>query len=135
MDVGNPSNFQRILKLCNADTTLVGAASVAEQISAYSISDPTTRQTIREIYDRYGYTLDPHTAVGVAALTRYLSDNPAIKAPAVVAATAHPAKFSETVKAILGHPPELPPQLATLDGAPEQIISLSAQYESLKKAL
>ncbi|MFO0416226.1 MAG: threonine synthase [Pseudomonadota bacterium] len=135
MDVGNPSNFQRILKLCNADTTLVGAASVAKQISAYSISDHTTRQTIREIYDQHGYTLDPHTAVGVTALTRYLSDNPTINTPAVVAATAHPAKFSETVEAILGHPPELPPQLATLDGAPEQIISLSAQYEALKKAL
>ena len=108
MDVGNPSNFARI------STLFSGSLATAQaHISAFSVSEEATLGAIRSTYEATGYVLDPHTAVGVAALERYRKQHPSTRSvPGIGLSTAHPAKFSAVVRRAIGIEPKLPPQLA-----------------------
>ncbi|MDR2193761.1 MAG: threonine synthase [Treponema sp.] len=107
MDVGAPSNFERM----NAHWSL---KRLLETLTGVFISDETTRETIKRVHDRYGYILDPHTAVGWAAVDALQSDGAAIEGvPVGVLATAHPAKFAEIVEPLIGAVP-VPPALQTV---------------------
>lgn len=88
MDVADPSNFIRILELFNQDSTWLSAA-----LSAYSIDDATTKETITHLYNRYKYLADPHGAVGFRALEVYRKNHP--DARGIFLETAHPVKFPE----------------------------------------
>ncbi|MDR2793257.1 MAG: threonine synthase [Treponema sp.] len=110
MDVGAPSNFERM----NAHWPL---KRLLEMLTGAFISDETTRGTIKSVYDRYGYMLDPHTAVGWAAVDALQSegknkpnDSAPLGAPIGVLSTAHPAKFAEIVEPLIGAVP-VPPAL------------------------
>ena len=106
MDVGDPSNFERILSIFDND-----CAAMRKVILGYTVTDEETVETIGEVWQRTGKLLDPHTAVGYLAARRYLEtakDKPEI----LVLATAHPAKFSEVVERSIGSAPELPDRLA-----------------------
>ena len=92
MDVGAPSNFERLQHLKPAMHTL---------ITGYSVSDADTLQSIRRVYEENGYLADPHTAVGLEAVCRHRRDT-ASDMPAIVLATAHPAKFPKTMQRALG---------------------------------
>ncbi|MGH9818548.1 MAG: threonine synthase, partial [Pyrinomonadaceae bacterium] len=94
MDVGHPSNFVRILEMLGRT-----ASDLKRRIEAVSISDETTAATMREIYQKYGYVLDPHGAVGYRALADYLQSHPGERG--IFLETAHPIKF-DSVTDILG---------------------------------
>lgn len=74
MDVGNPSNFVRIMQLFLQDQT-----RLKNMLSGTTVTDDETRETISRVYKNYGYTLDPHGAVGFNALEGYLQANPGVK--------------------------------------------------------
>src|ERR1035437_6722732 len=93
MDVGDPSNFARILDLYDHSYEAIRA-----DISGYSCSDKTIRETISSVYKTYGYLLDPHGAVGYNALTEALRDS---GKQGFFIGTAHPAKFNEVVSNII----------------------------------
>ncbi len=94
MDVGAPSNFERLYALSGGD------ALRERNIWGTSVTDAVTRTRLREIYETHGYVACPHTAVGFEAVLRYREDT-GDTAPAIVLATAHPAKFESTVEATL----------------------------------
>jgi len=86
MDVGNPSNFVRILEIFHHQFP-----ELKSKLSSYSISDKETMKTIAEVYQKENYILDPHGAVGYLSLQRYLNDNPNEKG--IFLETAHPVMF------------------------------------------
>ena len=101
MDVGNPSNFVRILEIFNQQT-----GDLKKLVSAKSVSDDETRATLKKVKDEYNYLLDPHGAVGYNALEKYLQQHPAQKG--IVVETAHPVKFFDVVEPIIGSPVAIP---------------------------
>jgi threonine synthase len=105
MDVGNPSNFARILDLYGGN-----GAAMRREIRGAAFDDDATRAAIREVHARTGYVMDPHTAVGWLGLREALGDGAA--GPGILLATAHPAKFREEVEAVIGAKIPLPPALA-----------------------
>ncbi len=94
MDVANPSNFVRIMEIF-ADVI----PALKEKLSSYSISDSETKATIKKIFEEGNYLLDPHGAVGYAALEKYLANHPNQKG--MVLETAHPVKFYDVVEPVI----------------------------------
>lgn len=86
MDVGNPSNFVRIVEMLGKNP-----ADLSTQLDAVSISDERTVRTMTSVYEKQGYVLDPHGAVGYTALADHLDENPDNKG--IFLETAHPVKF------------------------------------------
>ncbi len=106
MDVGDPSNFARILHLYGGDAEALRADLVGRRYD-----DAATRAAIAEVERDHGYLMDPHTAVGYLAVRDQLAgEDPATLG--IVLSTAHPAKFGEVVEPVIGRNLELPPQLA-----------------------
>ena len=126
MDVGNPSNFIRILELFNQQYS-----ELRRQLSSMTITDETTIQTIREVYRQYGYLLDPHGAVGFYALQEYLKKNRNEKG--IFLETAHPVKFPETVEKATGTPPAIPENVAHLLTGKKHSILLQNSYEDFQE--
>ncbi len=102
MDVGDPSNFPRLLALHGASVDAMRA-----NLAGYAIDEALTRRTIREVYARTKYVLDPHGAVGYAAACAYGMTS-GTDMPLVTLATAHPAKFAAAIADELGFAPPLP---------------------------
>ena len=127
MDVGNPSNFVRILKLFNDDSD-----NLRGKMEAVSVSDETTANTMRKVYKKHDYVLDPHGAVGFYALEKYLEQNPNDKG--FFLATAHPVKF-DSVKQILGTFGEMPVAVEELLSRPKQSIEIKVSYDDLRGIL
>jgi threonine synthase len=121
MDVGNPSNFARILWLYDGKLDAIRA-----DVAGRAYTDENTRATILDVYERRGYVLDPHSAIG------YLGARDHRQKTAVFLATAHAAKFQETVEAVLKTPVPLPPAIAACAERPETITEIDASIESLK---
>ena len=128
MDVGNPSNFVRILEIFDKQLPSLKAI-----VSSVSISDEETIAAIRELYTRHHYLPDPHGAVGWLALNRYLADHPGAKG--IFLETAHPVKFYDTVEPIIGQQIPLPPSVAALLGKQKQSKKIAARYSELKDFL
>jgi len=95
MDVGAPSNFARLLALFEHERS-----AMCGRISGYSVSDEDTLAAIRDVAAAHHYQLDPHGAVGWCAAQQWHRHHP--QAATVVLATAHPAKFPETLDRVLG---------------------------------
>lgn len=106
MDVGNPSNFVRMLALYGDDRALM-----RRDVSSGWTSDTQTLSTMSEVYEQTGYVLDPHAAVGVSAWRRSQGAGPAGRL-GIVLGTAHPAKFGDVVQRALGIEVALPSTLA-----------------------
>ncbi len=126
MDVGNPSNFERILDLFGSDLNLI-----REEIFGSTFSDDQTRSAMREIYARYEYISDPHTAVGYLGLKQF-EESSADRYPGVILGTAHPIKFSEVVQETLGIEPKLPLEFHSPSGDKKLSTSSSSNYLDLK---
>lgn len=129
MDVGNPSNFARILELYNGSRQ-----SIIKDIQAFKVSDTETKQTIKNIYKNQNYILDPHTAVGVKAAQKFLKESKN-NYPVIVLSTAHPAKFGEVVEPVIGKKILLPEQLQGPMKKKKKSVMLKADYQTLKKFL
>jgi len=127
MDVGDPSNFVRILETLGPDKE-----KICETLEAASVSDETTAETMREVYKRYGYTLDPHGAVGYRSLIDRLNQRPDEKG--IFLETAHPVKFA-SVEDILGTTPRIPESVRKLFSREKQSIEIDADYSAVKEIL
>lgn len=109
MDVSDPSNFARIRWLFGNQRSLM-----AEAIHAIAVSTPEMMATIERVRREHGYLLDPHAAAGFAGLERVLAEARRPAETCVLAATAHPGKFGEAIRAATGGEPNLPPALAAV---------------------
>ena len=127
MDVGAPSNFERL-------HTLVDPERLRRMIWGTSVSDRITLDAMRATYERTGYVADPHTAVGLEAVRRY-REATGDATPAIVLSTAHPAKFPEVVQRALDVDPETPARLSRLWDEPTRVQSLAPTEEALREAL
>lgn len=127
MDVAKPSNFVRILEIFDNDYL-----NLKEKMESVSVSDEMTVETMREVYKKYNYVLDPHGAVGFRALADYLEKNPDDKG--FFLETAHPVKF-DSVEEIVGTFGEIPESVKELYEKPKQSIEMKADYEDLKDLL
>jgi threonine synthase len=127
MDVGNPSNFGRLLEIFHGSFS-----EMNEEILGYSVSDQLTEETMREIYERFKYIPDPHGAVGLAAWNKYSKN---LDATGIVLETAHPAKFIEVVEKVLKINLPLPDQLQNLKSKVKKAHLLPAELSAFKEFL
>jgi threonine synthase len=128
MDVGNPSNMERLRALYPAVTDLRG------QVSADSVDDAAIRARIVRDHDEYGRIWCPHTATAAEVYRRL----PAVErrdVPWVLVATAHPAKFPEVVEPLIGKALEIPRSLARLLEMPQSLLDLPPTLAALAAAL
>lgn len=124
MDVGAPSNFERLRWLYRGDDAALRAA-----FSARSVDDATIRATLAERHARYGETFCPHTATAVQVLQQLRAEG--ADGDWAIAATAHPAKFDSIVEPLVGAPVPVPPALAELLARPAHAEPLAADYSAL----
>lgn len=129
MDVGDPSNFARLLALYDNDQT-----HMSTEISGYGYSDAETLTSMRALYDSYGYISDPHTAVGYLGSQRYAQSQEAPN-PAIVLATAHPAKFADICQSALGVDVALPYALQAALDLPKRATRLAPTADALRDFL
>ena len=125
MDVGNPSNFARILDLYGNDYAEITAA-----ISGYRYSDAQIREVVKRVFNETGYLLDPHGACACEALRERLQGDK--KATGFFLETAHPAKFKETVDDILAADIPIPGKLQAFMRGRKQTIPMSSRYEDFR---
>jgi len=128
MDVGNPSNFVRILEIFNHQFP-----ELKNRLSSYSISDDDTIATIKEVYQQHDYLLDPHGAVGYRSLKKYLETDSSAKG--IFLETAHPVKFPDAVEKITGEKIELPLSIKDIMIQQKKSTKMKAEYNELKNYL
>jgi threonine synthase len=128
MDVGAPSNFERVQALYNSDL-----AALRKDVEGYAYGDARIVAEIASVHRRHGYVLDPHSAIAWLALQDALMQDRS--AHGVFLATAHPAKFREIVEPAIGQPVPLPPALAEALSRPRKSISMPADYSALARFL
>jgi threonine synthase len=128
MDVGDPSNFIRILELFHQDFP-----ALKEKFSSVSITDEETRDTLKELYHQYHYIADPHGAVGYLALKRYLDVHDNQKG--VFLETAHPVKFYDVIEPVLGFKVPVPAAIEAIMDKPGNATKMEADYSALRDYL
>ena len=128
MDVGNPSNFVRILRLFGNEYPVI-----KNLISSYSISDDETKAVLKKVYADSGYLTDPHGAVAFAALEKYQKEHSMEKG--MFLETAHPVKFYDVVEPILERPVDIPPAIKHLLTKEKKSVKMLGKYELLKEFL
>lgn len=128
MDVGNPSNFARMLDLYCSTWN-----NIKNDISGYHFTDKQTKTTMREVAQAFDYIMDPHGAVGYLALKAHL--NRSSNMQGVILETAHPAKFKDDVEEILGKAIEIPKKLADLADLQKQTLKMSIDFNFFKEWL
>ena len=126
MDVGNPSNFVRILEIFGHDNS-----KLKKYLSSYSFTDDETRKAIKLLKEKSNYIADPHGAVGYLGLKEYMNDK---NAHGIFLETAHPVKFLDVVQPLINESIELPPQILEVIGKEKIAINISI-YEELKHFL
>jgi threonine synthase len=127
MDVGDPSNFARILDLYKHSHT-----DIAADIEGFRYNDSEIKQTIKRVYNEYGYLLDPHGACGYQSLEDYLTEDQV----GIFLETAHPAKFTETVEEVVGKGNvPLPDKLAEFMKGKKKSIEVDNTFDTFKTFL
>jgi len=125
MDVGNPSNFVRIMEILQSNYS-----ALTHALTSYSITDKDTKSTIARVYKTNNYILDPHGAVAFAAAEKYLINLAHSKL--VILETAHPVKFPEVVEAAIGQTITVPPSVQNLFEKEKIAIPLAPNYTAFK---
>ncbi len=128
MDVGAPSNFARIMALYGGDGAALGA-----DVTGSAWTDDDTRACIRRVHEAHGRVIDPHTAVGLLGLEKALEEGRG--EVGIVLATAHPAKFAETVEPLIGRSVPLPPALEECLRRERRVTRIDPRYEALRGTL
>jgi len=126
MDVGNPSNFERMKSLFNNDVS-----EFKNEIKSYSFSDEETKSAMIKVKDEFNYTLDPHGAVAYLGLQKY-SERSNEDFIGVLLETAHPAKFVEVVEEVLKEKIEIPEKLEAFNRREKQSMEFSTDFELVK---
>jgi len=129
MDVGAPSNFERIQWLYANDYD-----AIRRDMAGAVFDDETVRQAIADVYRQHGYLMDPHGAIGWLALNEVMATLPD-DVQGVFLATAHPAKFREVVEPVIGRPVELPAVLQEAIARPRYAVRIPADYRALNELL
>jgi threonine synthase len=138
MDVGHPSNFERMSWLYGGDRD-----AMRHDVIGVAFTDDRVRDTIRRVFETRGYLLDPHSAIAYMGLKGVLDSEGSGPSPmgsgfsrnGVFLATAHPAKFAEIVEPIIGRKVEKPEPLAQALGQPRHIIRIDASLDAVKTVL
>lgn len=128
MDVGDPSNFIRVMELFDQER-----GALMEMLSSYRFDDVQTRAAMSFLYQRYGYTADPHGAVGYLALEKYRQQHPGVSG--VFLETAHPVKFPEEVEKSIQAEISWPDSIKELANREKKAIFLEPDYDSFREAL
>ena len=141
MDVGNPSNFVRIMEILQNNFT-----NLKNALTSYSIDDATTKGTITRVFKTDNYTLDPHGAVAFAAAEIFLANEAKVNTNAntnanaqnhthraIILETAHPVKFPEVVEEAIGEKIEVPASVQFLLDKAKVSIPLAANYPAFKQ--
>ena len=128
MDVGDPSNFVRILELFHNQFK-----DLENTLSSVSISDEETRQTIKEVYEKESYLLDPHGAVAYFALQKYFESHSHQKG--LILETAHPVKFYDVVEQVINEQIPIPESLEGILSKEKLSTSMEPDFENLKQFL
>ena len=134
MDVGDPSNFARIINLYSENNQLTPEAThhrITNLISGSTYSDEQIKETMRQCYKETGYILDPHGACGYQALVDGLQPGEV----GVFCETAHPAKFKEKVDDILGIDVEIPARLRAFMEGQKQSVQMTKDFNDFKQYL
>jgi threonine synthase len=126
MDVGNPSNFIRVLELFHQQIH-----DLKNILSSYSISDAATKATISEVFNQHNYILDPHGAVGYYALIDYQLNHQNCKG--IFLETAHAVKFPETVEEATNTKIEIPASIKYLFNQQKESVLMNASFDDFKE--
>lgn len=126
MDVGNPSNFARILDLYGNSHH-----AIVEDISGAVYDDNQIKGILKETYSQEGYLLDPHGAIGYGALKAGLEENEI----GVCLETAHPAKFKDVVESVIGKEIAIPERLRKFMEGTKRTVPMSAEYDAFRDFL
>lgn len=126
MDVGDPSNFARILALYDNSH-----AAISAEISGATYTDAQIRETVKKTYVETGYLLDPHGACGYRALEEGLKPGET----GVFLETAHPAKFLQTVEEVIGNKVAIPEKLQAFMKGTKQSVPMTKDFASFKAYL
>ena len=129
MDVGNPSNLQRIQELFG------NIEVIRNHIDAYSFTDEQTLEAMKEVYQKYNYVVCPHTAVAYSGLQSYFKNNKNSKAMCIFLGTAHPAKFLDIVEPALNIKLAIPENLSSLMHRDKEALLMDGDYGELKRFL
>ena len=126
MDVGNPSNFARVLDLYGGDHEAICA-----DISGATYTDEQIAETVKQVWQENHYLLDPHGACGYRALSEVLQPTEI----GVFLETAHPAKFKDTVEGILGESIQIPEKLQDFMRGEKQSLPMTKEFADFKAYL
>jgi threonine synthase len=142
MNVGNPSNLIRIVETFGGNSNNLGQIKrlpdmekLKHNIVASSWSDEDTAKAMQEVYSKYNVVLEPHGAVGYLGLIDFLKKTTETDLDCVVFETAHPAKFPEEVKSILGIDVPKPQAILDTENLPEKYETIEPSYEEFKQYL
>ena len=132
MDVGNPSNFERMMWLYGGDLD-----AMRRDIAGSRHDDDEVRATIRSVYEERGYLLDPHSAIAYLGLVgrEGQEGRERQEGPGVFLATAHPAKFAEIVEPIIGRAIPKPKPLVEALATRRKILEIDATLDAVEKVL
>lgn len=128
MDVGNPSNFIRILEIMGHQDHVL-----KKYVSADKVPDEETLEAIRELKNEYGYVADPHGAVAYRALAQYLNQHD--RAGGIFLETAHPVKFPDAIRQAIGEEVQVPDSIAAIMSLEKKSKKIGVEYGELRKEL
>lgn len=129
MDVGNPSNFYRLLALYGNDEAIM-----KEKVKGFFFDDAETRQAMVKVNSEKGYIMDPHGAVGYLGLKKFMDQNPG-KYVGIFLETAHPGKFKSVVDQVLGIDLQLPERLQKFLSGNKKVETLENDFGAFRKYL
>ncbi len=129
MDVGDPSNRPRIEALCGNNFDVLQS-----RMQGFTLNDEATLQAMQFAREQWGYMACPHTAIALAAANDFRSSS-TVHAPLVALATAHPAKFGETVERATGIVPDLPPSLQDCMRKKKSSTLIPSSYDAFRDYL
>ena len=130
MDVGDPSNWVRIMDLFGKN-----ADDLKKVVSAYSFNDQETLSAIEQVYAESKYIMCPHTAIAWMALKKWMKDHPEENAKGVFLSTAHPCKFPDIFPAAIASEIDIPAQVQELEGRDKLAVSLGKDFTGFKNYL
>lgn len=127
MDIGDPSNFARILEIHGNDWE-----AVKKSLVGYAFTDEETRVGMKDVITRTGYLMEPHGTIGYMALKEYQKDH---DVQGIVLETAHPAKFGEVVEPVIGRSVEIPQRLQEFMNREKVAKLIQPEFKELKDFL
>ena len=130
MDVGNPSNWVRIMNLFRDDLQ-----ELKKVISAVSYTDEQTEAAVYKVFEEYNYVVCPHTAIAWLAVENYRKQSGDTNSAGVFLSTAHPCKFPDVYKGEIADSIIIPEQVKALEGKPRQAVEMKADFENFKEYL